>query len=90
MKELKTPLTSQVLAGLRAGDRVKLSGEIFSARDAAHKRLVQALEKGEKLPLSLEGITIFYVGPTPAPPGKIIGAAGPTTSARMDPYTPLL
>ncbi len=90
MLELKTPLCSADLEKLKAGDRVFLSGIIYTARDAAHRRLVQAIEEGKPLPFDLQGSVIFYVGPTPAPPGKPIGSAGPTTSGRMDTYTPLL
>jgi fumarate hydratase subunit beta len=76
---------------LRAGDYVYLSGEVFTARDAAHKRMVESLAKGEPLPIDLRGEVIYYVGPTPAKPGQVIGSAGPTTSERMDPFTfPLL
>lgn len=90
IKNIKSPLDEATVAGLRAGDRVLISGAIFTARDAAHKRLVAALEKGEKLPLDLAGQTIYYMGPSPAPPGRVIGSAGPTTSGRMDSYTPRL
>ncbi len=90
MIQLKAPLTSEELIDLRAGDRVSLSGTIFTARDAAHRRLTEAINDGQELPFSLEGSVIFYVGPTPAPPGRVVGSAGPTTSGRMDPYTPLL
>ncbi len=87
---LKTPLTEEDVRKLVAGDKVSLSGIVYTARDAAHKRLVELLEKGEGLPMSLEGQIIYYVGPAPTPPGKAIGSAGPTTSYRMDPYTPAL
>ena len=87
---LVPPLSSRDVEGLRSGDRVSITGKIYTARDAAHKRLVELLRKGEQLPISLEGQIIYYVGPSPAPPGRIIGAAGPTTSYRMDPYTPEL
>jgi fumarate hydratase subunit beta len=87
---ITTPLTDDVVERLRAGDKVTLSGVIYVARDAAHKRLVEALDRGEDLPLDLQGQVIYYMGPSPAPPGRPIGAAGPTTSGRMDPYAPRL
>jgi fumarate hydratase subunit beta len=87
---LKTPLTEEDVRKLVAGDKVSLSGTVYTARDAAHKRLVELLEQGKELPMSLEGQIIYYVGPAPTPPGKAIGSAGPTTSYRMDPYTPAL
>jgi fumarate hydratase subunit beta len=89
-KKITTPLTQGTVAELRAGDGVLLSGVIYTARDAAHKRLVELIEKGEKLPFDLRGQVIYYVGPAPAPPGYPIGSAGPTTSYRMDPYAPIL
>ncbi|MBC7347372.1 MAG: Fe-S-containing hydro-lyase [Clostridia bacterium] len=89
-KYLTPPLTDEMVATLRAGDQVYLTGMIYAARDAAHKRLVELLEKGEPLPVDLRGQVIYYVGPSPAKPGKPIGSAGPTTSGRMDPYTPRL
>jgi len=90
MVELSTPLEDNAVLKLRAGDRVFLSGIIYTARDAAHKRLVEDIARG-KSPIPLKGQVIYYSGPTPAPPGYPIGAAGPTTSSRMDPYTvPLL
>lgn len=85
-KRIKTPLTDEAIRDLRAGDDVLLTGVIYTARDAAHKRLVTLLDKGEPLPFDMKGATIFYVGPTPPKPGKVIGSAGPTTSGRMDPY----
>ncbi len=88
--ELKTPLKDEDLAKLKAGDVVKLTGHIYTARDAAHKRLVDLLDKGEKLPFELQGAVVYYVGPSPAPPGRPIGSAGPTTSYRMDTYAPRL
>jgi len=87
---LTTPLTSADVEKLRIGDRVILTGVIFTARDAAHKRLIQLLETGESLPFDLQGQVIYYVGPSPAKPGRPIGAAGPTTSYRMDAYAPEL
>lgn len=90
MRSITTPLTSEVIQKLSAGEQVTLSGVIYTARDAAHKRLVDAYRAGQELPLDLKGQVIYYVGPCPAKPGKIIGSAGPTTSGRMDPYTPLL
>ncbi|MDD4730923.1 MAG: Fe-S-containing hydro-lyase [Desulfovibrio sp.] len=87
---LQTPLTDEDVVQLRAGDVVRLSGVIYSARDAAHKRIIELLDKGEESPFPLEGAVVYYVGPTPAPPGRAIGAAGPTTSYRMDTYAPRL
>lgn len=80
----------EISRSLRAGDRVYLTGEVFTSRDAAHKRIKEALEKGEKLPYNLENAVIYYVGPTPSPEHLPIGSCGPTTSSRMDPYSPLL
>ena len=85
-KRITTPLTDEMIRDLKAGDDVLLTGVIYTARDAAHKRLVTLLDKGEPLPFDMKGATIFYVGPTPPKPGKVIGSAGPTTSGRMDPY----
>jgi len=87
---MKTPLKPEDIDKLRAGDKVNLNGFIYTARDAAHKRLVELLKEGKPLPLPLDGEIIYYVGPSPTPPGKAIGSAGPTTSFRMDPYAPLL
>ena len=87
---LKTPVTREALAPLRAGDTVLLSGVVYTARDAAHKRLMELLDQGQPLPFPLEGSAIYYVGPTPERPGQVIGSAGPTTSGRMDPYSPRL
>jgi len=87
MKEITTPLTDEVVADLRAGDQVLISGTIYVGRDAAHKRLVALLEEGKELPFDPQGQTIYYMGPAPAKPGRPIGSAGPTTSGRMDPYT---
>lgn len=88
--ELTQPLTKETVAGLQAGDMVLLSGTIYAARDAAHKKLQGMIQNGEELPFDLDGAMIYYAGPTPARPGYPIGSAGPTTSGRMDPYTPLL
>ncbi|MBE3574172.1 MAG: Fe-S-containing hydro-lyase [Firmicutes bacterium] len=85
-----TPLDPETARRLRAGQRVLLRGVVYAARDAAHKRMVEALEQGGSLPFPPEGAVIYYVGPTPAPPGRPIGAAGPTTSGRMDGYAPAL
>lgn len=87
---LTTPLTDETVSGLEIGDKVFLSGVIYSARDAAHKRLIDLLDAGEPLPFDIKGQVIYYVGPSPAKPGRVIGAAGPTTSYRMDPYAPRL
>ena len=90
-RKIELPLTKDIVGELRAGEYVLLSGTLYTARDAAHKRLVEALERGEQLPFPPEGATIYYTGPTPAPPGAVIGSAGPTTAYRMDPYVePLL
>lgn len=89
-KRLQTPLTKDMAKTLQAGDYVYLTGTIYSARDAAHKRLTESLAKGESLPLPLENEIIYYLGPTPARPGQVIGSAGPTTSSRMDKYAPAL
>jgi len=88
--KLTTPLSEDDVRKLKAGDSVSLSGVIYTARDSAHKRLLEMLERGEKLPFDLDGSVIYYVGPAPAPPGKPIGSAGPTTSYRMDAYSPTL
>lgn len=88
MKHLTAPFHKEELKALRAGENVLISGVIYTARDAAHGRLCAALEKGEDLPVDLRGQTIFYAGPTPTPPGRPSGAIGPTTSMRMDAYTP--
>ncbi len=87
---VRTPLTDEIVKKLRVGDKVLITGRIYTARDAAHRLMVEALRNGEALPFPLEGAVIYYCGPSPAPPGKVIGAAGPTTSYRMDPYTPAL
>ena len=87
---LTTPLTDADIEKLKTGDVVYITGTIYTGRDAAHKRLVDALDKGETLPFDLKGALIYYVGPSPAPPGRPIGSAGPTTSYRMDTYAPRL
>lgn len=87
---IHTPLTDEIVASLRAGQKVLISGIIYVARDAAHKRIVEAIDAGAPLPLELQGQIIYYMGPAPAKPGQAIGSAGPTTSYRMDPYTPRL
>jgi len=84
------PLTREKARSLRAGQVVELFGEMYTARDAAHQRLVELIDSGGELPIDLTDITIYYVGPSPAPPGAVIGSAGPTSSYRMDPYAPLL
>jgi fumarate hydratase subunit beta len=83
---INSPLDEETIKKLQAGDQVFITGVIYSARDAAHKRMVEALDKGEKLPFDITNQTIYYMGPTPAKPGQIIGSAGPTTSGRMDSY----
>ena len=88
--QLQPPVTTEEVQRLKAGDIVTITGTIYTARDAAHKRLVEALNAGQELPLELQGQIIYYVGPTPAKPGRVSGSAGPTTSGRMDPYTPAL
>jgi fumarate hydratase subunit beta len=89
-KHTNLPLTENTVKNLRAGDSLSLSGVLYIARDAAHKRMVNALDEGKPLPFDIRGQTIYYMGPSPAPPGRIIGAAGPTTSSRMDSYAPRL
>lgn len=89
-KYIELPLKSEDVEQLRAGDYVYLSGIMYSARDAAHKRMSEALESGDKLPIELNNNVIYYMGPSPARPGNVIGSAGPTTAGRMDKYTPQL
>ncbi len=89
-KHIKLPLTVEIAKTLKAGDTVYLSGEIYTSRDAGHKRMCDALAKGEQLPFDPKDATIYYVGPTPAKPGQVIGSAGPTTSGRMDAYAPTM
>ena len=90
VKRVVTPLNDLEISELKCGDSILLTGIIYTARDAAHKRLIELIEKGEELPFDLEGETIYYVGPTPPKPGMVIGSAGPTTSYRMDAYAPKL
>ncbi len=87
---LTVPCTKEALAQLRAGDTVLLSGTVYTARDQAHKRMMEALDRGEALPFPIAGSAIYYVGPTPERPGQVIGSAGPTTSGRMDAHSPRL
>ena len=89
-KKIKLPFTKKTLESLKAGDNLLLSGVLYVARDAAHRRMIETLDKGKPLPFDIKGQTLYYMGPSPAPPGKVIGSAGPTTSARMDIYTPRL
>ncbi|MEN3033825.1 MAG: Fe-S-containing hydro-lyase [Aquificaceae bacterium] len=86
MYRIETPLKEEDIKKLRAGDRVLLSGRVLTARDAAHKRMVELLSRGQDLPFEIEGQVIYYVGPAPAKPGQVVGSAGPTTSRRMDKY----
>jgi len=90
IKRIQAPLTESVVRWLKAGDEVLINGFVYTARDMAHKRLCVAIEAGRELPFGLAGAIIYFVGPTPAPPGRVIGAAGPTTSSRMDPFSPAL
>lgn len=89
-REIQAPIDKKTAKELRAGDYVKITGTIYTARDAAHKRMAEALDKGEKLPVDIHGETIYYMGPTPAREGRAIGSAGPTTASRMDKYAPRL
>ncbi|MCR5675434.1 MAG: Fe-S-containing hydro-lyase [Lachnospiraceae bacterium] len=89
-KHITLPLTEELAASLHMGDTVYLTGEIYTSRDAGHKRMCEALAKGEELPFDPTDATIYYVGPTPAKPGQVIGSAGPTTSGRMDAYAPTM
>jgi len=89
-KRIALPLTDEAVAGLKAGDDVLLSGTMYVGRDSAHKRIVEALDQGKPLPFDISGQTIYYMGPSPAKPGQVIGSAGPTTSGRMDSYSPRL
>lgn len=89
-RHLNIPLTDDEIKSLRSGDMLYLTGTIYTARDAAHKRMYETLQAGGELPYDIEGSFVYYLGPTPARPGQVIGSAGPTTSSRMDKYTPLL
>lgn len=89
-KHITTPITSEISKTLKAGDYVYISGVIYSARDAAHKRMTEALAEGKELPFDIKNQTIYYMGPSPAREGRPIGSAGPTTASRMDKYTPQL
>jgi fumarate hydratase subunit beta len=89
-KRINLPLTDETIAGLKTGDNILLTGVMYVARDAAHKRMIETLDKGQPLPFEIKGQTIYYMGPAPAKPGTVIGSAGPTTSYRMDPFTPRL
>ena len=89
-KKLRSPLSEACVRSLKAGDEVVVSGAVYTARDMAHKRLCRVIEAGEKLPFELEGSIIYFVGPTPPRPGRVIGSAGPTTSSRMDPFSTIL
>jgi fumarate hydratase subunit beta len=90
LKKVKLPLTEEAIKDLQAGDNVALSGVMYVARDAAHKRMVEALDKGQPLPFDIKGQTVYYMGPSPSKPGQVIGSAGPTTSGRMDTFSPRL
>ena len=90
MRQITAPLTEEVVRSLHAGDHVLLSGTVYTARDAAHLRMMECLQKGEPLPIDPEGSVIYYAGPTPTPPGRPVGSIGPTTSTRMDASTPTL
>jgi fumarate hydratase subunit beta len=90
IKDVATPLTDADVASLKAGDRVRITGVMYTARDAAHGRLLPLIEKGERLPIDVKGAIIYYTGPTPAQPGDVSGAIGPTTASRMDKFTPAL
>lgn len=89
-KKIMTPLTDEVVENLRVGDSVLISGVLYTGRDSAHKRLIEALDRGEELPVDFKNQVIYYAGPAPAKPGKPIGSVGPTTSYRMDPFAPRL
>lgn len=90
IKKLSLPLSDEIIKELRCGDSLLLSGELYTARDAAHKRMINTLENGEALPFNINNEAVYYAGPTPAKPGQVIGACGPTTSGRMDAYSPKL
>ena len=90
IRKLRAPLAESDVRSLKAGDEVLISGVVYTARDMAHKRLCEAIQAGREPPFELAGAIIYFVGPTPAAPGRVIGAAGPTTSSRMDPFSPTL
>ena len=90
VKKVRLPLTDKTLEGLKAGDNILLTGTMYVGRDAAHKRIIEALDKGKPLPFDVKGQVIYFMGPSPARPGQPIGSAGPTTSGRMDSYSPRL
>ncbi|HET7341318.1 MAG TPA: FumA C-terminus/TtdB family hydratase beta subunit [Methylomirabilota bacterium] len=90
IKDISTPLSDADVESLKAGDRVRITGVIYTARDAAHGRLLPLIEKGDRLPIDVAGAIIYYTGPTPPQPGQAIGAVGPTTASRMDKFTPAL
>jgi len=90
MQKIISPISDDVIENLRAGDQVLISGVIYVGRDSAHKRLIETLDRGDVLPFDIRGQTIYYMGPSPTKPGHVIGSAGPTTSGRMDAYTPRL
>jgi fumarate hydratase subunit beta len=90
IKDVRTPLSNADVQSLKAGDRVRISGVLYTARDAAHARLLPLIEKGERLPIDVAGQIIYYTGPSPARPGTVIGSVGPTTASRMDKFTPAL
>ncbi len=89
-KKITLPLTDEIINSLHAGDMIYLTGTVYSARDAAHKRMIETIERGDDLPFDIRNSTIYYLGPTPAREGQVIGSAGPTTSSRMDKYAPVL
>ena len=89
-KHIHTPITEEITADLKAGDYVYITGTLYVARDAAHKRMMEVLDEGKELPFNIQDQTIFYVGPTPSKPGQVFGSGGPTTSGRMDAYSPRL
>jgi fumarate hydratase subunit beta len=90
IKKIKSPIDKEIIESLRAGDEVLISGTIYTARDIAHKRLCETISRGEPLPFDIKDAVIYFVGPSPAAPGRAIGSAGPTTSSRMDPFSPTL
>lgn len=90
IKHITTPLTAETIKDLRAGDVVRITGPVYTARDAAHKRMTEALASGKPMPFDITGQVVYYVGPSPTKPGEVVGSAGPTTSGRMDKYTPTL